>query len=295
MRNEHGAVDPDFICLGGHKCGTSWLWTICREHPDICVTLPKELDYFTRYHDRGLEWYRSHWTRPDAVLAEIHPTYLYSPVAAERIAAVFGGVRLVVLLRNPYRRAISHLLMDVMKAHGKISEVTVEALRTAARARPIYTERSCYHRALAPFRAHFAADRIHVYHLETIEHDPTAFSEAFFADLGVDAGFRPPSLETKVNKAQDRRFSSLVTRLVRIVRVTRRTAWGDRCLDWMIRHTDLRGRFCRAIKVDRGVPELHFDEIFPQADADAITEDMDLLDRVWGPVPASWSARDYRQ
>lgn len=37
---------PDFYGIGAEKCGTTWLWQMFRDHPDIGVTLPKELRYF---------------------------------------------------------------------------------------------------------------------------------------------------------------------------------------------------------------------------------------------------------
>jgi len=37
---------PDFICVGFHKCGTSWLYENLREHPEIFMPPIKELNYF---------------------------------------------------------------------------------------------------------------------------------------------------------------------------------------------------------------------------------------------------------
>lgn len=37
---------PDFYGIGAEKCGTTWLWQMFRDHPEIGVTLPKELRYF---------------------------------------------------------------------------------------------------------------------------------------------------------------------------------------------------------------------------------------------------------
>lgn len=34
---------PDFYGIGAEKCGTTWLWQMFRDHPEIGVTLPKEL------------------------------------------------------------------------------------------------------------------------------------------------------------------------------------------------------------------------------------------------------------
>jgi hypothetical protein len=41
---------PDFFVIGAEKCGTTWLWEMFREHPDIGVSLPKELRYFANQH-----------------------------------------------------------------------------------------------------------------------------------------------------------------------------------------------------------------------------------------------------
>ena len=41
---------PDFFCIGSEKCGTTWLWEMLRDHPDVGVPLPKELRYFASIH-----------------------------------------------------------------------------------------------------------------------------------------------------------------------------------------------------------------------------------------------------
>lgn len=41
---------PDFFGIGAEKCGTTWLWQMFRDHPQIGVPLPKELRYFSSRH-----------------------------------------------------------------------------------------------------------------------------------------------------------------------------------------------------------------------------------------------------
>ncbi len=36
---------PDFLCIGFHKCGTTWLNKVLSEHPEISMPLVKEIDY----------------------------------------------------------------------------------------------------------------------------------------------------------------------------------------------------------------------------------------------------------
>ena len=39
---------PDFICIGAQKAGTSWLYEVLNEHPDIWLSPIKELHFFDR-------------------------------------------------------------------------------------------------------------------------------------------------------------------------------------------------------------------------------------------------------
>ena len=44
---------PDFICIGAQKAGTSWLYRMLRQHPDIWLPPIKELHYFNRAHRKS--------------------------------------------------------------------------------------------------------------------------------------------------------------------------------------------------------------------------------------------------
>ena len=48
---------PDFLHVGSGKCASSWLWEVCKEHPEIFVPLQRydNVNFFTvRYH-KGLD------------------------------------------------------------------------------------------------------------------------------------------------------------------------------------------------------------------------------------------------
>ena len=45
---------PDFICIGAGRAGTSWLYEMLREHPEIFTARDiKETHFFDDYYDRG--------------------------------------------------------------------------------------------------------------------------------------------------------------------------------------------------------------------------------------------------
>src|SRR5215472_6783465 len=50
---------PDFLIIGGQRCGTSSLYYYLTEHPAILPASTKEPHYFDEYFSRGQSWYRA--------------------------------------------------------------------------------------------------------------------------------------------------------------------------------------------------------------------------------------------
>lgn len=111
-------VLPDFLVIGAMRSGTSSLFKYLTQHPEIAPSLRKEVEYFTRHHDRGELWYRQHFAlsrhqraatlRQRRVLAfEATPYYLYAPRCPERAYRLLPKAKLIALLRDPVERAFS--------------------------------------------------------------------------------------------------------------------------------------------------------------------------------------------
>lgn len=106
---------PDFLIIGGMKCGTSSLFRYLEAHPRVAASRPKEVHYFDDNPDRALNWYRSHFPsrfskrgRAAVRCGEASPYYLFCEKAPGRVKAVLPDARLVVILRDPVARAYSH-------------------------------------------------------------------------------------------------------------------------------------------------------------------------------------------
>lgn len=111
---------PDFMIIGGKRCGTTSLHNYLVEHPRVAPLFPapqkiKGVHYFDSNFHRGRAWYRSHFATyltatPLArrTIGEASPYYLFHPHAAGRARDLVPSVRLIVLLRNPVDRAYSH-------------------------------------------------------------------------------------------------------------------------------------------------------------------------------------------
>jgi len=105
---------PDFLILGAQKAGTTALYAYLRWHADITGPSFKEVSFFDRHYAQGERWYRGHMpVRRRTLVGEASPSYLFHPLAPERVARLLPDARLIALLRNPVERAFSHYQHEV--------------------------------------------------------------------------------------------------------------------------------------------------------------------------------------
>lgn len=90
--------------------------SIFGRHDEVYVpTRRKEIHYFDRFYDRGIDWYQGFFPRAEEAsrykaIGEITPDYLSDSRAQRRIAQILPECRLIVSLRDPVRRAFSWYL-----------------------------------------------------------------------------------------------------------------------------------------------------------------------------------------
>ena len=124
---------PDFLIIGAQKAGTTALYAYLREHPAIAGPPWKEVSFFDRHYARGAAWYRGNFpnrlylrrlqarTGVAPLVGEASPSYLFHPLASERVAALVPEARLVALVRNPIDRALSHYHHEVALGRETLS------------------------------------------------------------------------------------------------------------------------------------------------------------------------------
>jgi len=195
---------PDFLVVGGQRCGTDSLFKDLGLHPCVIPATRKEVSYFTRHFAMGEAWYRAHFpTRARLALRrrrvgarvacfEATPDYLFHPLAPERAARLVPDARLIALLRDPVERAYSHYRHMVRLGFEDLSfdeAIACEEERTApdrARLRndPLvhpaqllrysYAARGSYAEQLERWFAHYRRDQVLVVSSEDFFHRPAA-------------------------------------------------------------------------------------------------------------------------
>lgn len=114
---------PDFLVLGAQKAGTTALYAYLRWHPAITGPSWKEVSFFDRHWWRGESWYRGQFPLRSGgrLVGEASPSYLFHPLAPERVRALVPEARLVAVLRNPVDRAYSHYQHEVSLGREPLS------------------------------------------------------------------------------------------------------------------------------------------------------------------------------
>lgn len=204
---------PDFLIIGAQKCGTTSLYERLVEHPGVVAASRKEVHFFDLEHHRGAAWYARHFdaNRGRRITGEATPYYLFHPRAAARAAALLPECRLIVLLRDPAARALSHYHQEVR--HGVEPLPLSEALaaeearlsgeherlrsdpnhRSPAHQHYSYKARGRYAEQLDVWLARYPRDQLLVVDADQLARDPAPTLARVFAFLGLppDGGARP--------------------------------------------------------------------------------------------------------
>ena len=200
---------PNFFLLGAGRSGSTYLYYLLRQHPDIFMTEPKEpsffckpfqviknpIDYFALYDSASHE----------AIRGEASHAYLSNPSTARVLRALFPDARFVLILRNPADRAYS--LYHWMRRRGFEYYRTFESALKAeedryhsssfARKCPQYFYNSMYFRSglygeqLRRYFELFPQQQFHIVKFEDFVVDPAGLLREMFRFLGVDQDFSP--------------------------------------------------------------------------------------------------------
>ena len=186
----HSGRLPDFLVVGGMKCGSTTLHGHLSNHPDLFLCSPKEPQFFSRdaVFSRGLDWYRSLFEEAgERLCGEASTCYSRAPHfgdVAKRIHAHLPDAKLMYLVRHPVDRAYSHYRHEAqvrmiegsapVPSFEEMLEETSELLDT-----------SDYWLQLQQYLAYYPREQIHVIRLEDLQARPGEVLDGAQRFLGV--------------------------------------------------------------------------------------------------------------
>ena len=234
-RFTRGEAQPDFLCIGAQKAGTSWLYHQLTSHPDFWMPPRKELHYFDelsrtkrappRRRDERDVWFQERITslsarshidlenyarlfEPKASLlsGDITPAYsMLNDEIIQRIVDHFPNLKVVFLARDPVERAWSQLSMAVSFKMIKPFEVTDcdEVIRNLLH--PGVLLRSYPSTIVARWKRHVHPDRFRTYFFDDLENDPVELRRSILHFLGADPGKPSGGLSADYNSQAGRK------------------------------------------------------------------------------------------
>ncbi len=114
-----GRTRPEFMLVGGMKCGSTSFARYLSAHPQVKLSGPKEPHYWSwhRYSGKYQDFFVNDLPLTDPepgqhVGGEFSTSYLVHPLVPRRVRANLPGLKIFILLRNPIDRAYSHFTMS---------------------------------------------------------------------------------------------------------------------------------------------------------------------------------------
>jgi len=211
------AVGPDFLCIGAHKAGTTWLYQQLKSHPDFWMPPIKELHYFDQLsrvkratdppcrdeRDRrflqqlrrlsaeaeiNLEHYGRLFEPKAALLSgDVSPNYSTLPNdVIRRIIRYFPNLKVIFLARDPIERFWSHLSMEVHYRQIEPFDATDvnEVDRNLSRRGMLL--RSYPSVVVARWKQYVDAERFRVLFFDDLQNNPAELRHTILHFLGAD-------------------------------------------------------------------------------------------------------------
>lgn len=113
---------PKAICFGVTKSGTGALRMFLGAHPEIDIAPAKTPDlglwekpsvsFFDLHYEEGLDWYLNKMpcSKPNKIIIDHTPQYFKKNFVPRRIYMFNSTIRLLLVLREPISRTVSHYL-----------------------------------------------------------------------------------------------------------------------------------------------------------------------------------------
>lgn len=202
---------PQFLIIGAQKAGTSSLFSYLNQHPEVMAATRKEAGFFSKKYSKGSSWYRTRFPSKENIKSgyisgEATPEYFFHPHAAKRISHLLPDIRLILILRNPVERAISHYYHSVKIAYEKLAledalnaedqrirkvsaEMTEnEKIYSLDWQNYSYKSRGIYSRQLGRYLDYFTREQILIIHSKELFESPNKVMKKVQNHLGI-SGF----------------------------------------------------------------------------------------------------------
>lgn len=180
-------IKPDFLIIGSMKSGTTSLHHYLSQHPDICMSEPKEVHIFDKNFSVGdLKTYAKVFKHKAKVYGTSPQNYTKTHLkkyscTPELIKSYLPNVKLIYIIRKPVDRIVSHYFENI---EGKGINMDFKKFYYKNKSHLINT--SSYYSQILKYEEFFPKNQIMIIKFDDLISQPTYTLERVFAFLEVD-------------------------------------------------------------------------------------------------------------
>jgi len=216
-----GVPQVGAFLLGAPKCGTTWLADVLSQHPEICISDPKEPNIVASHKgtfgrdDSEPDWEAyTNCFKGDGLRIDCSVHAMACPIAPSRIANNWPDARLIICLREPVSRTVSHwnMVLDTKEDQENGSDWGVFE---KAWADPRLSDDTLYGAAISRWLEQFDRDSILLIEANRMRYNASEVLEDVCNHLSVPSHSFNFNLVKNANTAADRRPITVFGRMFR--------------------------------------------------------------------------------
>ena len=212
-------LNVDFFLVGAPKAGTTSIYSYFKKNPGIFVPQVKEPHYFScpevkktyykvDFVDSKNEYESLFEGAKNAQkTGDFSTSYLYEQQAPYRIKETCPNANIIVMLRDPVERAISHYLMDVRDGYQE--RPLIECIRGQKEGVKLYykeyVEKGMYYKQIKRFKSIFEEEKVGVWLFRELKKDTKEVVREMFKFVGSKASY---DIENFTKKNQYKKINS---------------------------------------------------------------------------------------
>lgn len=214
-------LTPNFFIVGTPKSGTTSLFHYLQEHPEVFLPELKEPHFFscpevkntyykTKIVDSKQEYLDLYQERESyKAVGDLSSSYLFNKETPKRIHQFNPYAKIIIVLRNPVERALSHYLMDVNLGYINVSlSKVINNKDTFKQHYQEYIELGFYEQQIRAYTKQFPDSQIKVVLSDTLYANTAETLKDIYSFINVSTTFIT-DFETVHNSYTEPRFKAL--------------------------------------------------------------------------------------
>ena len=208
---------PNLFIVGAPKSGSSFLYEKLEQHKELYFTTTKELNFFSYQELEEKSYYKDfkikdlskylqlfEKSKQQKYLIDASVSYFVYPTVPNKLKDFNSNAKIIMILREPVKRAFSHYLMDIRMGYANKS--LVDYLSNPEKYQAYYTQyigNSLYSKNIKNYTDVFGKENVCILKLENLKQELSKL----FNFLGVEDITNEIKINSKVNPNKEAKNS----------------------------------------------------------------------------------------